>query len=140
MTCTAVYTRESRMSAEYWVRNFKGSTSITVADQPNVMWSKVLGAEATPSDYGFEADTEHARYSYGASAHNDETWQSCGAGTRLYSAERGEWVEEGQLFSKEEYLDAIKDGIEFEIQSGFRVWDQKDDYTTRAAADAPVHK
>ena len=88
-------------------------------------------------DHGFTYVSDHARYSYQSTFHDNRSWQACGAAVALYMVQDGEWVEES-LMGQDEYLNHVKSGTVFNIYSGFRVWADKDQSETIAAADADM--
>ena len=132
VTCNTGYTRDQSEATDITINNFLGSNSFTVASTGafGLKWNKINRDDA--SDCCFSTTTE-TNNPYKSKYKNKVSDQRCTAAVTLYSTTDGV---DDNLARNIDYLKSIREGREFKVQSGFRVWEDKSEKDTDASGDA----
>ena len=131
-TCNAKYKRDKAAATDITINNFLGSNPMTVAATGDFgkKWNAINVGDAT--DCCFVKD-EVTSNPYASTYESRTSYQSCSATMTLYSTADGEARDSVRNV---DYLKAIREGRQFNVLTGFRVWEDKSEKDTDASGDA----
>ena len=137
VTCGAKYKRDQSESTDIRIENFLGANSFTVASTGafGKKWNELNPGDA--SECCFEQTITDIVDPYKSVYQSRKSYQDCTASMTLYSTTDGE---ADNLTRNIDYLKSIREGREFNVQSGFRVWESKSAKDTDASGDATEFK